>query len=126
MIYKLFILMLLCHVIDDFVFQPICLSKLKKKEWWVNNVFIDSTNEGDYHMAMLIHCISWSAMIHLPLLIFLNCSGTVIFISFGINVLIHYIVDELNVNQKEINLTTDQSIHFGQVFLTLIINFLLI
>lgn len=31
----LIILMSICHVIDDFVFQPICLSKLIQKKFWL-------------------------------------------------------------------------------------------
>ena len=33
--FKLFILSILFHIIDDFVFQPICLSKLKQKSFWI-------------------------------------------------------------------------------------------
>lgn len=128
MIYKLFILMLLCHVIDDFVLQPVCLSKLKQKDWWKNNVSEQDYYKYmyDYEMALWMHCISWSAMIHLPLMIFLDCSGMILFISFAINAVIHYVIDDLKANEKKINLKTDQLIHIVQIFLTLIINFSLI
>lgn len=34
MIFKSLILSILLHIIDDFIFQPICLSKLKQKKYW--------------------------------------------------------------------------------------------
>ena len=117
--------MLLCHVVDDFVLQPVCLSKLKQKNWWEKNVN-DDKYKNDYMMALWMHSISWSAMIHLPLMLFLNCSGTIIFISFAVNMIIHWIVDNMKANYSMINLTTDQLIHIGQIFLTLIINILII
>lgn len=128
MIYKIFILMLLCHVIDDFVLQPVCLSKLKQKDWWKSNCKEGEYNKYkyDYQMALWMHCISWSAMIHLPLVIFTECSGMILFISFAINATIHYFVDDLKANDKKINLQTDQLIHLAQIFLTLIINISLI
>lgn len=128
MIYKLFILMLLCHVIDDFVLQPVCLSKLKQKDWWKDNVSEEDYYKYmyDYQMALWMHCMSWSAMIHLPLMIFLDCSGMILFISFAINAVIHYVIDDLKANEKKINLRTDQLIHIVQIFLTLIINISLI
>lgn len=128
MIYKLFILMLLCHVIDDFVLQPVCLSKLKQKDWWKDNVSEQDYYKYmyDYQMALWMHCMSWSAMIHLPLMIFLDCSGMILFISFAINAVIHYVIDDLKANEKKINLKTDQLIHIVQIFLTLIINISLI
>lgn len=128
MIYKLFILMLLCHVIDDFVLQPVCLSKLKQKDWWKDNVSEQDYYKYmyDYQMALWMHCMSWSAMIHLPLMIFLDCSGMILFISFAINAVIHYVIDDLKANEQKINLKTDQLIHIVQIFLTLIINISLI
>lgn len=35
---KLFLLSVLFHIIDDFVLQPICLSKLKQKNGGLKNV----------------------------------------------------------------------------------------
>ena len=120
--------MLLCHVIDDFVLQPVCLSKLKQKDWWKDNVSEEDYYKYmyDYQMALWMHCMSWSAMIHLPLMIFLDCSGMILFISFAINAVIHYVIDDLKANEKKINLRTDQLIHIVQIFLTLIINISLI
>lgn len=131
MYWKIFILMLLCHVIDDFVLQPICLSKLKQKDWWFDNVYKDDNGnydyklndkyKNDYKIALLIHSISWSAMILLPVIFFAEISGAWIWWIFSINVIIHYIVDDLKSNEKKINLVQDQLIHLTQIILTFLI-----
>ena len=37
-------IMIFLHIIDDFVLQPVCLSKLKQKDFWKRN-----TSEEDYN-----------------------------------------------------------------------------
>ena len=111
--------MILCHIIDDFVLQPICLSKLKQKDWWFDNIKEYKKYElykNDYKMALLIHVLSWSIMIHLPLM-FIKVNEIVLTISIIINCIIHYIVDDLKANKYKINLITDQSIHLIQIIL---------
>lgn len=115
---KILLLMILCHVIDDFVFQPICLSKLKQKDWWEKNA-PDSLYKNDYKAALCMHSISWAIMIHLPL--FLYVSGIALGISVLFNFLIHYIVDDAKANKKMISLQDDQSIHLMQISLTCLI-----
>ena len=34
MFIKILLFMILLHIIDDFVLQPISLSNLKQKKWW--------------------------------------------------------------------------------------------
>lgn len=60
---KILLLMLLCHIIDDFVLQPICLSKLKQKDWWEKHIYENVMYKDDYKMALFIHSMSWSIMI---------------------------------------------------------------
>lgn len=116
--------MILCHIIDDFVLQPICLSNLKQESWWENNVLNKSKSyremyKNDYKTALGIHSMSWSAMIHLPIMFFLDVSGIFLFISFVVNAFVHYLVDDAKANKKKINLCVDQHIHFAQLFITL-------
>lgn len=116
---KILLLMYLLHIIDDFVFQPICLSKLKQKSWWKNN--IKDKNElkkygNDYITAIIIHSFSWAIMIHLPL--FLYASDIFLAISIVINTLIHCKVDDKKANLKLYNLTQDQTIHIIQIGIT--------
>lgn len=116
------LLMFLCHIIDDFVLQPICLSNLKQKSWWQKHCD-GKPYLNDYKMALFIHSLSWSIMIHLPLMfnMFYIFPEIFILISVIINCIIHYIVDDLKANKYKINLIIDQSIHFAQIILTFII-----
>lgn len=121
---KILLLMFLLHIIDDFVFQPICLSKLKQKEWWERNVGTKEHGmpliyKNDYKAALLIHALSWSIMIHLPLFLFAN--DFILAASVIINMIIHCIVDDLKANRKVINLTQDQTIHIIQIGITFMI-----
>lgn len=111
--------MVLLHIIDDFVLQPICLSKLKQKKWWEENIKSGSDlkkYKNDYITALIIHSLSWSIMIHLPLFLFV--SDNALSISIIINMLIHYIVDNYKANLDKLNLTQDQAIHLIQVYIT--------
>ena len=116
----IFFLMILCHILDDFVLQPVCLSNLKQKRWWDEHCYGKQYN-NDYQMALLIHSLSWSIMIHLPIIFLLFPYGLLLTLSILINMTIHYIVDDLKANKYKINLITDQSIHFIQIIVTFII-----
>jgi len=115
-------LMILCHIIDDFVLQPVCLSKLKQKSWWSENLN-GKMYKNDYKIALFIHSLSWSIMIHIPLMIFFSIFDLDLLftLSILINTSIHYIVDDLKANKYKINLITDQIIHFIQIIVTFII-----
>lgn len=111
--------MVLLHIIDDFVLQPICLSKLKQKKWWEENIKSGSElkkYENDYIAALIIHSLSWSIMIHLPL--FLYIDDLSLAISISINLIIHYFVDDCKANLGILNLLQDQAIHLLQIFIT--------
>lgn len=122
---KLFLLSILCHIIDDFVLQPICLSKLKQKFWWIkecnsNNISI-SKYRNDYKMALLIHSMSWSIAILLPYIFFISIHSIIIFSLFLTNTIVHFIVDDNKANKFKLNLIEDQIIHLIQIILTFII-----
>ena len=115
--------MILAHIIDDFVLQPICLSNMKQKDWW-EEYAPKELYKNDYKMALAIHSISWSIMILAPFMLItwgwedINKTVTAIFV---INATIHYVVDDLKANQKKISLWTDQIIHMCQILLTWLI-----
>lgn len=117
---KILLLMILAHIIDDFVLQPVCLSKLKQKSWWENQDSYKSLYKNDYKMALLIHSMSWSIMILLPTFI-LNVSGHMLWTVFVVNTLTHYIIDNEKANKGRLNLMVDQIIHFSQVFVSWIL-----
>lgn len=117
--------MILCHIVDDFVLQPVCLSNLKQKTWWEKNVikceWQKELYKNDYLAALTIHSLSWSIMIHIPIMIEFIVNDWVLLISILLNAAIHFYVDNLKANENKINLIVDQSIHILQIILTFII-----
>lgn len=121
--FSILLCMIFMHIIDDFVLQPICLSKLKQKETWEEycekNDKPFNLYQNDYKVALLIHSLSWSIAIIIPwLLIASNLIGRLAVITVIVNTLIHFMVDDLKANHYKINLATDQITHFIQILLT--------
>jgi len=110
--------MLLCHIIDDFVLQPVCLSKLKQKEVWKD---YNEMYKNDYKMALAMHSISWSIMIMLPVILLTDICQIPLLLLTIINAGIHYTADDAKANKMKINLIQDQSIHLMQIIMTFII-----
>lgn len=113
-LFKLFLLSILLHIIDDFVLQPTCLSKLKQKKFWLEHPDYSEKYKKDYKMALFIHSLSWSIMIMLPILFIINN----IFYLCGFlitNTTIHYMTDDNKANKLNFNLIEDQLIHFAQI-----------
>lgn len=121
---KILLLMILCHIIDDFVFQPQVLSQLKQKSWWEEHA-PQEMYAFDYITALFIHALSWSIMICLPVMFVKVLSDTLLFITIITNTLIHYFVDDLKANKHKINLTRDQLIHLVQILTTWTLLYLL-
>lgn len=120
MFIKIVLFMILFHIIDDFVLQPISLSNLKQKKWWEKQEGYSDKYKDDYKVALAIHSISWSIMIHIPLVIMFPSLGQLaLLISFIVNAVIHYFIDDLKANKLKINLFEDQMVHFCQIFTTL-------
>lgn len=120
MFIKILLFMILFHIIDDFVLQPISLSNLKQKKWWEKQEGYSDKYKDDYKVALAIHSISWSIMIHIPLVIMFPSLGQLaLLISFIVNAVIHYYIDDLKANKLKINLFEDQIVHFWQICTTL-------
>ena len=119
---KIILLMGLCHIIDDFCLQPISLSNLKCKSWWVkeckkNHISFEEY-KSDYISALIMHAISWSIMVLLPVMFLTDTSDWLLIKLFLINAAIHAFVDDLKANRYKINLWTDQIIHLIQILVT--------
>ena len=120
MFIKILLFMILLHIIDDFVLQPISLSNLKQKKWWKKQEGYSDKYKDDYKVALAIHSISWSIMIHIPLVIMFPSLGQLALLtSFIVNAVIHYFIDDLKANKLKINLFEDQMVHFCQICTTL-------
>ena len=123
---KVLLLMFLFDIIDDFVLQPICLSKLKQKRYWIEECKKYNLNiskyDTDYITALLIHGLSWSIMIHVPLM-FLGGIRDDFFLLLSVllNTVIHAIIDNLKANKLKINLDVDQCLHGFQIVITWIV-----
>lgn len=127
MFIKIVLFMILFHIIDDFVLQPISLSNLKQKKWWEKQEGYSDKYKDDYKVALAIHSISWSIMIHIPLVIMFPSLGQLaLLISFIVNAVIHYFIDDLKANKLKINLFEDQMVHFCQIYTTLSIIMILL
>ena len=109
--------MLFCHIVDDYYSQGI-LASMKQKSWWEKNA-PDDMYRNDYKMALFMHSFSWSFMIMLPLTVYIFLISEdwhpVVYI---VNLIIHFIVDDLKANKKQINLIQDQCVHIVQIVFT--------
>ena len=112
--------MVFMHVVDDYYLQGV-LAKMKQKSWWEENA-PNKLYKNDYIVALIMHAISWSFCVMLPLAVYVKFDISAIFgVMFVINVVIHAIVDNLKANKKTINLWEDQTCHILQVCSTWIL-----
>lgn len=112
-------LVILAHIIDDFVLQQLGnLHNMKQKKFWepynkeYNNQFC-----LDHYAGLIIHCISWSIMVHLPILLLTKAPDIIILVSSIIHAINHGIIDNKKCNKHELSLAEDQSLHCIQLYL---------
>ena len=121
---KILLLMIFCHLIDDFVLQD-KFTFLKQRSWWKKACMEDGLNyekyKNDYKMALFEHSLEWSIAIMLPVIFFCNINGWILLAAVAVNTIIHIIVDNAKANQLRLNLVQDQLIHFLQVIITFLI-----
>lgn len=116
--YLILLFMIFCHIIDDYKIQAPVLNSLKQKTYWTENA-PDKLYRYDYLMALFMHSFSWAFMILLPLTIYaLINNGQWHWLFFVVNLVIHFVVDDLKANRKKINLIQDQMIHLAQIVVT--------
>ena len=116
------LMMLFCHILDDFCLQKALLSSMKQKNWWKRQEGYSDKYQNDYVAALVIHSYSWAFMVMLPIAIVQGFEvGTLFAWVLILNVSIHLLVDHVKANLMRINLVTDQFIHFIQIVLTFIV-----
>ena len=114
------ILMIFCHIVDDYYLQG-WLASAKQKQWWKDNA-PDKLYRFDYIWALIMHSFSWSFMIMLPIAIFQNFEVSWVFgVLLVCNMAIHAFVDDCKANRHWINLWTDQVCHLVQITATFVI-----
>ena len=115
------VFMILCHIIADYSLQG-WLASAKQEDWWKKQEGYNDFYKNDYKMALFMHSLEWSIMIHLPIIVFYNFQVTIIIlISILGNCYLHYLIDDLKANLKVFNLVIDQIFHIIQVILFWII-----
>lgn len=122
--------MVFFHIVDDYYLQKGLLSSLKQKSWW--DAELRRTLESrphkyrhDYIMALIMHSISWSFMIMLPVAYIQQFDIGVAFLGvFIANVAVHAAVDHMKANMKIINLWQDQLLHMLQIAITAVLLFI--
>lgn len=111
------ILMIFCHIVADYNLQG-WLASAKQKEYW-NNISPVKLYKHDYICALIMHSISWTFMIMLPIAYVYSFNVGISFaIGFIINIIVHALTDDLKANKKVINLWNDQFIHILQIAVT--------
>lgn len=116
----IFLAMMFCHVLDDYTLQSV-LASLKQRRWWKGHE-PGELYKYDYIIALVMHSISWSFMIMLPIAVYQNFNVGIDYLCVFIgNVFIHAIVDNLKANRRKINLIQDQLIHVCQIIISMII-----
>ena len=120
-IYFILATMIFLDIIDDYCLQAPCLCDLKQKSFWEKNA-PQKLYKNDYLCALLMHGLSWSFMIMLPIATVLTFNVSLnFFLMFIANAVFHATIDDLKANKYRINLWTDQLVHIGQIIVTFIL-----
>ena len=114
--------MLFFHVVADYNLQG-WLASAKQKSWWEENCKFEMYKyKYDYIMALIMHSISWTFMIMLPIAYIRDFTiGIDFVIMFVINVALHAFTDNCKANWKSINLIHDQIVHMFQILFMFIV-----
>ncbi len=108
------ILMIFCHIVDDYYLQG-WLASAKQKQWWKDNA-PDKLYRFDYIWALLMHSFSWAFMTMLPCAFALNFNIGLGFVFFLVlNTALHAVIDDCKANKRIINLWIDQICHMVQI-----------
>ena len=121
------LLMLFCHIVDDYYLQG-WLASAKQRKWWEQNA-PQGLYRYDYLIALACHAFSWSFMIMLPIAFatgWFQGGAVWLLFAYPVNMGIHMFVDDLKANKLKINLITDQLMHFTQIGLTFLAYYLTI
>lgn len=112
-------LIIIAHIIDDFILQQLGnLNNFKQKKFWEPyNKEYNNKYCLDHYAGLVIHCISWSIMVHLPILLLTQTPEIIILISSIIHAINHGIIDNKKCNKYELSLLEDQTLHFIQLIL---------
>lgn len=116
----IFLLMIFCHIVDDYYLQG-WLASAKQKKFWEENA-PDEMYKHDYIWALIMHSFSWAFMVMLPIAFVMNFNINADFVGMFLwNVGMHALTDNAKANEKKINLIKDQTIHLLQIAATFVV-----
>lgn len=116
------LLMIFCHIVDDYYLQG-WLASAKQKKYWEENAPA-KLYRFDYIWALIVHSFSWTFMIMLPIAFTMSFQINVPFVAvFVANMIVHAITDNEKANRFTINLWFDQIVHLSQIAMTALILF---
>lgn len=119
---KIFVLLLMifCHIVDDYYLQG-WLASAKQKKYWKENA-PEKLYKYDYIWALIMHSFSWAFMVMIPIAFIKSFDlGIAFLVVFIFNLTAHAFTDDLKANKRKINLWTDQVIHLCQIAITAVI-----
>ena len=124
---KTILILFLLHIFSDFTLQGL-FGNLKSKWWWMdecNNYkgiasgkVMYAKYKYDHIPGLLLHSLYWSMITFLPLWWPDTTSDWARLLIVGLNMAVHYGVDDWKVNRFRLNLCQDQAIHAVQIILT--------
>ena len=124
------------HLIADYFLQG-CLSDLKRKRWWSDQIkklykdydgyhksfewqyLLVKKYKYDYMAGLFCHALMWTLVTFFPLMWY--CSPCVFTCVVLVNTSVHFVVDHMKANVHRLNLVQDQLIHMTQVIATVLI-----
>lgn len=113
--------MIFFHIVADYNLQG-WLATAKQKSWWEKHEECRHCMwkyKHDYIMALIMHSISWTFMVMLPIAYVNNFTVDWLFaLIFVVNVVAHAVIDHAKANVKNINLVEDQILHLMQISFT--------
>lgn len=117
--FKVFLLCVGLHLFADFTLQG-WLASAKCVSWWKKNA-PDPLYKHDWACALLCHAIYWTHVTFAPVIYLWSGSDTKLAILLTLNILVHYAIDDLKANRHQFNLWVDQTLHFMQICIVMIL-----
>lgn len=130
----LLFMMIVGHVVGDYILQTDFLAKFKCKESWREYITDNPRYKHDYIVILFVHAFIWTVCVFAPIIYMVEKDllfepGTshlfyrkfALIAAFVANWTIHAFVDHQKANLKNINLIQDQTAHIVQIWLTWIL-----
>lgn len=117
-------LMILGHLFADYPLQG-WLAQAKQKSYWR---LYGIKNAKDWIPALICHATMWGILVFLPMAFAFGAELQLgwMWIALPINIIVHFIIDDLKANRHKINLWQDQLLHLIQILITWLVWYLTI